>query len=89
MSDGSSDLFYNVQFSREFSINGQNNIIDKMIINENLINEITDSSTPIQPDIQPDFFEEDICYINVYPIIIGVFATVVVTIGIYILIRYI
>jgi hypothetical protein len=85
MSDGSSDLFYNVQFSRELSINGQSNIINEMIINENLINETTDSSTPIQPDI----FEEDICYINVYPIIAGVFATVVVTIGIYILIRYI
>ena len=85
MSDGSSDLFYNVQFSREFSINGQSNIIDEMIINKNLINETTDSITPIQPDI----FEEDICYINVYPIIAGVFATVVVTIGIYILIRYI
>ena len=89
MSDGSSDLFYNVQFSREFSINGQNNIINEMIINENLINETTDSSTPIQSDIQPDMFEEDICYINIYPIIIGVFATVVATIGIYILLRYI
>ena len=89
MSDGSSDLFYNVQFSREFSINGQSNIIDEMIINKNLINETTDSSTPIQSDIQPDIFEEDICYINVYPIIVGVFATIVATIGIYILLRYI
>jgi hypothetical protein len=60
-----------------------------MIINENLINEITDSSTPIQSDIQPDIFEEDICYINVYPIIIGVFSIVVATIVIYIVIRYI
>jgi len=88
MSDGSSDLFYNVQFSREFSINGQSNIMDEMIIKENLINEITDSSTPIQPDIQPDIFEEDICYINVYPIIAGVFASVGITICIYMLVTY-
>ena len=90
MSDGSSDLFYNVQFSREFSINGQSNIIDEMIINENLINEsLSDETIDSNTSIQPDIFEEDICYINVCPIIIGVFAAVVVTIGIYILLRYI
>ena len=90
MSDGSSDLFYNVQFSREFSINGQSNIIDEMIINENLINEsLSDEKIDSNTSIQPDIFEEDICYINIYSIIIGVFAAVVVTIGIYILLRYI
>jgi len=90
MSDSSSDLFYNVQFSREFSINGQSNIIDEMIINENLINEsLSNETTDSNISVQPDIFEEDICYINVYPIIVGVFATVVVTTSIYILIRYI
>jgi hypothetical protein len=84
MIDGSSDLFYNVKFSREFSINGQSNIINEMVINENLINETIDSSTPTQPDI----FEEDICYINVYPIIAGVFASVGITICIYMLVTY-
>lgn len=85
MSDGSSDLFYNVQFSREFSINGQSIIIDEMRINESLSDETTDSNTSIQPDI----FEEDICYINIYPIIIGVFAFLGVTIIVYILVEYI
>ena len=90
MSDGSSDLFYNVKFSREFSINGQNNIINEMIINENLVNEsLSDETTDSNTSIQPDIFEEDICYINVCPIIVGIFASLVVTIGIYILLRYI
>ena len=85
MSDGSSELFYNVQFSREFSINGQNNIINEMIINENLVNEsLSDETT----DINQEWDEDKICSFNICPIIVGVFASLVATIGIYILVRY-
>ena len=85
MSDGSSELFYNVQFSREFSINGQNNIINEMIINENLVNEsLSDETT----NIHHEWDEDKICSFNICPIIVGVFASLVATIGIYILVRY-
>lgn len=78
MSDGSSDLFYNVQFSREFSINVQN--IDEMIINENLINETLIDETK---NIHQKWDKDKIC-----PIIVGIFISLVTTIGIYILIQY-
>lgn len=85
MSDGSSDLFYNVKFSREFSINGQSNIIGEMVINENLVNEsLSDETT----DIHQEWDEDKICSFNIYPIITGVFASLVATIGIYILVQY-
>ncbi len=55
MSDGSSDLFYNVKFSREFSINGQSNIIGEMVINENLVNEsLSDETTDIHQEWDED-----------------------------------
>ena len=89
MSDGSSDLFYNVQFSREFSINGQNNIIDEMRISENLVNENLSDETPhTNTSIYQEWDEDKICSFNIFPIIIGIFASLVATIGIYILVRY-
>ena len=89
MSDGSSDLFYNVQFSREFSINGQSNIIDKMIINENLVNEsLSDETTDTTTHIHQEWDEDKICSFNICPIIVGIFASLVATIGIYILVQY-
>lgn len=86
MSDGSSDLFYNVKFSREFSINGQNNIIDEMRINENLVNEsLIHETLDTSTSIEPELYAEDISSISIYPIIIGLFAAI----GIYILVYYV
>jgi hypothetical protein len=89
MSDGSSDLFYNVQFSREFSINGQSNIINEMRINENLVNESLSDETPdTTTHIHQEWDEDKICAFNICPIITGVFASLVATIGIYIVVQY-
>ena len=89
MSDGSSDLFYNVQFSRELSINGQSNIINEMIINEKFVNEsLSDETTDSKPNIHQEWDDDKICSIDICPIITGIFASLVITIVIYILVQY-
>ena len=57
-----------------------------MIINENLVNESLSDETK---DIHQEWDEDKICSFNICPIIVGIFASLVATIGIYILLRYI